>query len=197
MLEFAREFLLTSTTRILDVGGTPDNWQLIDVRPDITLLNTDPKPPFHVPDGMRYVHGDGRHLPFASGEFEIVYSNSVIEHVGGREQQRAFADEIRRVGRRFYVQTPNRGFPIEPHMLALGTHWLPRRWQPTMMRWSSVWGIVNRPSPERIEAELAAINLLAYDEFRGLFPGARIERERVLGLTKSLIAVGEGTFRNG
>jgi len=64
---------------------------------------------------IRVISGDGTALPFADSEFDIVYSNAVIEHVGGREQQLRFLRELVRVGRRGYLTTPNRYFPVEIH----------------------------------------------------------------------------------
>ena len=62
---------------------------------------------------------------FTTGEFDVVFSNSVIEHVGDFDDQRRMADEVRRVGRRFFVQTPNRWFPLEVHTRLPFVHWLP------------------------------------------------------------------------
>ena len=73
----------------------------------------------------RYVQGDALNLPFADGEFDIVFSNAVIEHVGGREQQRRFVEESLRVARRAFVTTPNRWFPLEVHTRLPLVHWLP------------------------------------------------------------------------
>ena len=64
-------------------------------------------------------------MPFADGEFDIVFSNAVIEHVGGREQQRRFVEESLRVARRAFVTTPNRWFPVEVHTRLPLVHWLP------------------------------------------------------------------------
>ena len=72
-----------------------------------------------------YVQGDACALPFADGEFDIVFSNAVIEHVGGREQQRRFVEESLRVARRAFVTTPNRWFPVEVHTRLPLVHWLP------------------------------------------------------------------------
>ncbi len=73
----------------------------------------------------RYVQGDALELPFADGEFDVVFSNAVIEHVGGREQQRRFVEEALRVARRAFITTPNRWFPVEVHTLLPLVHWLP------------------------------------------------------------------------
>jgi hypothetical protein len=75
---------------------------------------------------VRAVRADGRDLPFADGEFDVGFSNAVVEHVaGGRAGQRAFVHELCRVSRRVFVTTPNRWFPIEVHTLLPFVHWLP------------------------------------------------------------------------
>jgi hypothetical protein len=75
---------------------------------------------------VRAVRADGRELPFADGEFDLGFSNAVVEHVaGGREGQRRFVVELCRVARRVFVTTPNRWFPVDPHTLLPVVHWLP------------------------------------------------------------------------
>ncbi len=74
---------------------------------------------------VRYVQADALELPFADAEFDVVFSNAVIEHVGRREQQRRFVEESLRVARRAFITTPNRWFPVEVHTLLPLVHWLP------------------------------------------------------------------------
>jgi hypothetical protein len=75
---------------------------------------------------VRVVRADGRELPFADAEFDLGFSNAVVEHVGGgRAGQRQFVDELCRVARRVFVTTPNRWFPLDPHTLLPFVHWLP------------------------------------------------------------------------
>ena len=75
---------------------------------------------------VRVVRADGRDLPFADGEFDLGFSNAVIEHVaGGREGQRRFVEELCRVAGKVFVTTPNRWFPVDPHTLLPFAHWLP------------------------------------------------------------------------
>jgi SAM-dependent methyltransferase len=76
---------------------------------------------------VTYVQGDALELPFRDGAFDVVFSNAVIEHVGGRDAQRRFVEEALRVGRRAFVTTPNRWFPIEVHTRLPLVHWLPDR----------------------------------------------------------------------
>ncbi len=76
---------------------------------------------------VAYVQGDACALPFGDGSFDVVFSNAVIEHVGDRERQRAFVREAVRVGRRVFLTTPNRWFPVELHTHLPLVHWLPER----------------------------------------------------------------------
>ena len=187
MAQFQRLFNVTSRTQVLDSGGSEFNWTLASVRPSLTVMNLGfNRTPI---SGAAYVAGDARCLPFSDRAFDIVYSNSVIEHVGGDQQIQAFADEVRRVGRGYYVQTPNRWFPIEPHYLAPLIHFLPKSLHKRLIRNWSIWGWLNRPSPDEAERFADSIHLLPLAGMKRLFPEAVIVRERTLGLTKSFIAV--------
>ncbi len=191
MRRFARTFPVTAETRVLDVGGTAMNWAFLPVLPRLVILNEERE--HRDAPGICWVASDGCSLPFRDGAFDIVFSNSVIEHVGGPERQRQFAGEIMRTGRAFWVQTPNRWFPVEPHLLTPFLHWLPPSARAALARRFTVWQALTRPSPDRrsfyIEHFLRDIRLLGPAEMRRLFPGARLIRERALGWTKSLIAV--------
>jgi hypothetical protein len=191
MQRFVRECRITPQTRVLDIGGTPDNWELIDMAPRLVLLNV-PRAQPDLAGAAQWVAGDGRSLPFRDAAFDVVFSNSVIEHVGGPASQERFAREVARVGRAYWVQTPNRWFPVEQHLLTPLVHWLPKSWQAAIVRRGTVWSALTRPSPDRrdfyIGHFLCDIRLLGMGELKRLFPGARIVRERFLGMTKSLIA---------
>lgn len=191
MLRFAREFGISAGTRVLDVGGTPECWELLPVRPRLVLLNT-PRAGEETAGAACRVAGDGRLLPFADQSFDVVFSNSVIEHVGDAASQQRFAREAARVGRAWWVETPNRWFPIEQHLLTPFIHWLPRQWQRLIVPRCNVWQAMARVSEDRrrfyIEHYLGEVRLLGARELRALFPQARLIRERFCGLTKSLVA---------
>jgi SAM-dependent methyltransferase len=187
MQRFQERFRITAETQILDVGGFVFNWSLIAVRPRLTILNLDF--PEETAEAATWVIADARSMPFQDGAFEIVFSNSVIEHLGDFANQQKFAREIQRVGLRYYVQTPNRWFPVEPHLITPVIHFLPRTWQIRLLRNFTVWGLVTRPSREQCAGFLEEVALLDYQKMRSLFPGAEIHRERSLGFTKSLIAI--------
>jgi len=72
------------------------------------------------------VTASGTNLPFEDDSFDIAFSNAVVEHVGGQEEQRRFVHELCRVAPRVFVSTPNRRFPVEVHTLVPFLHWLPR-----------------------------------------------------------------------
>jgi SAM-dependent methyltransferase len=81
------------------------------------------------------VRSDGRDLPFADQEFDLGFSNAVVEHVaGGRDGQRRFVHELCRVAGKVFVTTPNRYFPLEVHTLLPFAHWLPRRVRDPLLR---------------------------------------------------------------
>jgi hypothetical protein len=180
--------------RILDVGGTPGIWRLLAGARSVIVLNMPRAEESRAAAaaGFRYVSGDGRRLPFRDACFDVVFSNSVIEHVGGAEAQQQFARETMRTGRGYWVQTPNRYFPIETHLLTPFVHFLPPAWRAFVARRFTVWQWLYRPDPEErrfyVEHFLSDIRLLSAGELRRLFPDGTILRERFLGFTKSLIA---------
>ena len=189
MLGLAHAVKLRPDTRVLDVGGTPKLWALIPHHPKLTIQNLAPAVGMH---SAVEVVGDGLRLPFRDKSFDLVFSNSVIEHVGSIGRQQAFASEIARVGVKFWVQTPNRWFPIEPHLLTPLVHFLPKELLRRVVRNSTLWGIVTRPDSKGVDDFVESTRLLDRREMRELFPTARIRRECVLGLTKSLVALGPG-----
>jgi hypothetical protein len=191
MERFAREFRITSEMRVLDIGGTPECWDLLPVRPRLVLLNM-PRAKEDLTGAASWVAGDGRQLPFRDRAFDLVFSNSVIEHVGDAASQRRFAAEVARVGRSYWVQTPNRWFPVEQHLLTPVVHWLPKAWQravvPRFNLWMFLTGITGDRRRFYIDHYLKDIKLLTAREVQALFPHARIIRERFCGITKSLVA---------
>ena len=149
MKRFVRELAITTETRVLDVGGAPETWDLIPVRPRVTLLNT-PRTREELAGAREWIAGDGCQLPFRDGAFDVVFSNSVIEHVGDLERQRRFASAVARVGRAYWVQTPNRWFPVEQHLLTPFVHWLPHAAQRKLVPRFTVWSARQRRTSSRI-----------------------------------------------
>jgi SAM-dependent methyltransferase len=177
--------------RILDLGGTARWWADVHAPSrHITIVNLDRRLENEVlAAGYEFVCADACKLPFADGQFDLVVSNSVIEHVGDASRQALFAAEMRRCGRAVYMQTPSRWFPVEPHLITLGLHWLPVPMQRRLIRWLSVWGWVAKPSQAQVDEFIGSTRLLDGREVRQFFPDCELVNERLLGLTKSFVAV--------
>jgi hypothetical protein len=189
---FEENFRITSRTRILDVGGSPQIWEVGSESPQLTILNL-PSALGPRRAGTLFVGGDGRMLPFPDQSFDIVFSNSVIEHVGTLADQRIFAQEVARVGRQYWIQTPNRRFPVELHVMLPFIHFLPKSAQRSIVSRFTVWQYVTHPTTavrrDYIYHFLNELNLLDTATLQLLFPSARILSERFLGIPKSLIAM--------
>lgn len=83
-------------------------------------------------EGIKFVRGDARQMPFGDNTFDFVFSSAVIEHVGSRECQLAFLKECCRVAQKhIFITTPNRWYPIEMHSGLPFVHWCP----PHLFRW--------------------------------------------------------------
>jgi len=177
--------------RILDVGGSAEFWLAYRDelhRPAaITVLNQSfgkqPRLPW-----ITYVSGDARDLQmFADQQFDMCFSNSVIEHVDAAGQFR-MAKEIRRVARGYFVQTPNAYFPIEPHFLVPGWQFMPVALRARLLQLRD-WGWMKRtPDPLLAREAVESILLLTAAQLQRLFPDSRIYREKIGLFTKSLTA---------
>jgi hypothetical protein len=177
---------------ILDVGGTETFWQMMGIEElgdvSVTLLNLFPVD-CRTPEIISAV-GDGCDLsPYDDQSFDVAFSNSVIEHVGDWRKQQRMAAEIRRVGRGYFVQTPNRYFPIEPHFQFPCFQFLPRRLKVKLLRSRPIGWYPQAESDEQAGAWADEIRLLSRRELAALFPEAKIVAERFYGLAKSYMAV--------
>ena len=133
---------------------------------------------------VRLVFGDGKNLDFSDNNFDIVFCNAVVEHVGNEREQRRFIHELIRVGKRAFITTPNYYFPMEVHTLIPLVHYLPEN----MRFW------IYRKLGRSFWADLDHLNLLTPKKFLSLFPSGcevRLFKQSVLGISHSLIAVVE------
>ena len=174
--------------RILDVGGTQSYWELVGyTSPDdvqITLLNVS-KEPTTLPNFSSVV-GDACRLDFPDGAFDVVFSNSVIEHVGSYADQGRMAAEVMRVGNRYFVQTPNYYFPIEPHFLFPMFQFLPLGMKIWLLRNAKLGWYDRTPDYDAAKSIAQSVQLLDRRELQALFPSGRMLIERFYGLPKSL-----------
>jgi hypothetical protein len=184
---------LPRPVRILDVGGTEAFWRIVgfDMHPglQITTINLDPVKPCTLPN-LTPLQGDARDLSrFTDGSFDVAFSNSLIEHVGGRHDQRRVASEIQRVGKAYWVQTPNRHFPLEPHFLFPFFQYLPVSARVYLLTHFNI-GWTGKLDTQEAREFVESIELLDRRTFCELFPTAQIWDERAFGLVKSFVAYG-------
>ena len=190
MARFVDVFCPSEHTQILDVGGATFNWDLIKTKSRITILNLyKPDEASLKSNNYDFVVGDGTALTYPDNSFEIVYSNSVIEHLHSWEKQILFAAELSRVGRKLWVQTPAKSFFIEPHFITPFIHFFPKNWQRHLLRNFTVWGWITRPKQDHVDSLLEEIRLLNFKEMKQLFPDCIIEKENFLFFTKCYVAI--------
>jgi hypothetical protein len=180
---------LPRPVRLLDVGGTQFFWEMMgfqgDNGLDITMLNLMPS---WTRPGFRSVVGDACDMPqFADQEFDVVFSNSVIEHVGAPDAQQRMAAEIKRVGKRYFVQTPNRNFPLEPHFFFPCFQFLPLPTQVWLLQHFDLGWYKKIPDYTAARQEVETIRLLSRHDVLRLFPEGTLYDERFAGLTVSFV----------
>ena len=173
---------------ILDVGGTEFTWIGTGFEENVTLLNLF----FNDDDknaNFRYVIGDGCNMEmFSNKSFNIIYSNSVIEHVG-KGKQKEFAKEIIRVGKKYWVQTPYKHFPIEPHFVFPFFQYFPSSMQKLIaINWPYSYYRIGNTERKDILNELSQIYLLNKKELKNLFSNSKVFEEKFMGVNKSIIA---------
>ncbi|MEZ0090346.1 class I SAM-dependent methyltransferase [Streptacidiphilus sp. EB129] len=190
---FRRCFPDIGDMSVVDLGGTAEMWLRAPLRAkQVHLINLE-QHPADLPDWITAENADvtDPEVAAALGSYDLVFSNSTIEHVGGHSQRRRFVAAVESLAPRHWIQTPYRYFPVEPHFVAPGFQFLPLAARARLVRH---WPLVHsRPgSPEEGMDAVVNIELLTRAEMRYLFPGSVLLDEKLLGLTKSLTAVRAG-----
>ncbi len=181
---------LPKPLNILDVGGLESFWVNTGFADNadykISILNLSKRPVHH--KNFESLEGDATNLEnISDNQFDIVFSNSVIEHVYTKENQIKMAAAIARVGKHFYVQTPNKHFIIEPHYLLPFFQYLPSGVKffiltKTLLSRRKKWNV------NEAKQYIEEIRLLSIQEMKELFPGSRLYLEKFYGMTKSFTA---------
>ena len=187
---YFQEMLVNKPIKILDVGGTFDFWKQMgyDKNTNVQILLLNLMAEQVDSENIRSIVGDACDLSqFCDKQFDIVFSNSVIEHVGNHQRQIVMAKEILRVGKNYFVQTPNYWFPFEPHFLIFGFQYLPVSMKAFLVQKFN-FGWLGRQNDKKKALELAdSVHLLSKRRLKKLFPDSIIVNEYFLGLTKSMI----------
>lgn len=178
---------------VIDLGGRVSSWQHAPVRPKrVHIVNLE-QDTGEIPDWAEVDYGDACQLPshILGRRYDLVFCNSVIEHVGGHERRLRLAEAVHALADSHWVQTPYRYFPVEPHWVAPGMQFLPLA---ARTRYALRWPLGHTPPKDREDAlqSVLWVELLDRTQMRHYFPDSRLRVERFLGLTKSLIAVRNG-----
>lgn len=178
---------------VIDLGGRVSSWANAPVRPKhVHIVNLETEAS-EIPPWAEVDHGDACQLPshILSRRYDLVFSNSVIEHVGGHERRLRLAEAVHTLADSHWVQTPYRYFPIEPHWVAPGMQFVPIA---ARSRYAHRWPLGHTPAKDRADAleTVMWVELLDKTQMRFYFPDSKLRAERFMGLTKSLIA-----YRNG
>ena len=181
---------------VLDLGGSEKYWLIgedfIKANRDklhFTIINPEPQ---ESKDSALFTFSIGDATDsdlFRGRSFDFVHSNSVIEHVGDWNAIQRFADNTRKLGTRYYMQTPNFWFPYEPHFRFPGFQWLPASVRAFLMTKMKLGFFKRMDSYAEAKDHVDSIRLLSAGQVQKLFPDATVKRERIFGLPKSLMAV--------
>ncbi|MCC5787806.1 MAG: methyltransferase domain-containing protein [Phycisphaerales bacterium] len=182
---------LGETVSIIDLGGTVEFWERRGWagREDrqITLINLEESESKY--SNIQSKAGDATRLDgVADGEFDIAFSNSVIEHVFTYENQEKMAAEVRRVAGAYWVQTPNYWFPMEPHFHVPGWQWLPKSIRYSLIRRRRCGWRGPERDPEKAKQLVDEVRLVTKREMRKLFPDSTLWGERFGPFVKSWVA---------
>lgn len=183
MALFERIMQPKSGMKVLDLGGQPMIWDVIKTELNITCINLPgvavQKHPTH--HKITFIEGDACHMPqIRPGDFDLIFSNSVIEHVGDASKRLQFANEVQRLSAKYWIQTPYKYYPIEAHN-GMPFWWL----YPQSVRDNFIkkWRVELPAWTEMVETT----DIVEANEFRELFPKAKFLREWII-FPKSLIA---------
>jgi ubiquinone/menaquinone biosynthesis C-methylase UbiE len=177
--------------KILDVGGTESYWKAMQFpesdRYEIVVLNLEEQE--ITSRYIKSVKGNATSMKeIGDLSFDVVFSNSVIEHVGDFAAQRSMASEVSRIGKRYFIQTPNYWFPMEPHFLLPGYQWLPRVIRIWLIRHFNLGWYTKIEDMVQARDLVDHTRLLTKKEFQSLFPKAHLYEEKIFGITKSFIS---------
>jgi len=193
---------VTGPIRLIDLGGTVkfwENWGLSE-RPsfEVTLVNNHDKDKCHADDpirlpNIRRLRADVLTLSAADfAEYDVIFSNSLIEHLPGRELQLKLARAIVDSGQPYFLQTPNKRSPLDPHFPRPYVPFFaayPRSLQARLLSWSALGSSSASPSYDAALTRLENYYPLTTRDVRQLFPQAKILLERPFGVPMSIIAM--------
>jgi hypothetical protein len=175
---------------ILDIGGTVEFWKAMDFQEaEVTIILLNLEAIEQVPAPFVSVKGNATNLHhFADQSIDMVFSNSVIEHLYTWENQQKMAAEVQRVGKYHFIQTPNYWFPIEPHWVFPFFQYFPKNLQYWLTQHFQLGHIPHKPNFQDAKIQVDEIRLLSKKEYALLFPHSSVYLEKFAGFNKSFVA---------
>lgn len=182
---------ISKPIKILDIGGTEGFWVNMHFNNvknvEIHLLNLNYQDVHY--DNFKSIKGDATNMrEFGDHSYDIVFSNSVIEHLYSAENQLKMASEVRRVGKSYFIQTPNYWFPIEPHFVFPFFQFLPRNLKIKLISNFALGHFPKFDNSKEAERILDEIKLVSIGKMKKMFPGSAIYLDKFFGLNKSMVA---------
>lgn len=190
-MKFMKLLKHKSGLTILDIGGFGNSLEVLSEdfvkSNNITILNIENVDVFN--KNTKYIMGDATNeKQFQPKSFDVIYCNSVIEHVGDFNKMKKLASNIRNWGVYYFVQTPAYYFPIEPHFLVPFFHFLPHKIRAYILTKFELASFPREENYYRALSIVSSVRLLKKKEFKLLFPEATILKEKFMFITKSYIA---------
>jgi len=177
--------------KVIDLGGTVNYWKQMGLtdRSDalITILNIEEENE-SLPN-VTFIKGDVCNPDISLTDFDLIFSNSVIEHVGSKEKREQMASAVTSSGKPYYIQTPNYWFPFEPHFLFPFFQYFPRFIRIFLVKNFDMGWFKKTVDKKKAEEIVDSIYLLSLNEFSSIFPAATIHKEKVLFFNKSFTAI--------
>jgi hypothetical protein len=189
--EFKRRFPDLADMRVLDLGGTAVSWRVLGLRPgNVTVVNLDPDEEPYEP-WIDLVQADACVGGF--GKYDLVFSNSLMEHLGGHARRQQFANVVQESASSWWIQTPYRYFPVEPHWMFPCFQFLPFRTRVMICQHRNRLHVPACKDAAEAAEVVASIELISATEMRNYFPTSEIWFERIASIPKSLVAIKTST----
>lgn len=179
--------------KVIDLGGTVNFWKQMELtNPQdalITILNIEEENE-SLPN-VTFIKGDVCNPGISLKNFDLIFSNSVIEHVGSKEKREQMASVVISAGKSYFIQTPNYWFPFEPHFLFPFFQFLPRFFRIFLVKNFNMGWFRKTSDKKSAEEIVDSIYLVKLNEFRSLFPCVTIHKEKVFLFNKSFTAISQ------
>ena len=192
--EYFKEYCakLKKPLKIIDIGGSDYYWKSLGFTGDdnykIDIINIEDQETDSFKN-ISFIKKDVRDLGFIKGkEYDLVFSNSMIEHLGNSEEQKKLADEIQRIGKNYFIQTPNYYFPVEPHFLLPFFQFLSDDMKTKLISKFDLGWFEKQTDIVKARELAVSVKLLKEIDLKKLFPGCKIYKEKYFLLNKSFIA---------